>query len=307
MKGKHISCAVNNVDALSHLPVHSQKVALVTEGGGQRGIFTAGVLDAFLEANFCPFSLMIGTSAGSLNLASYLCGQSKHAYDVITKATTTNHFFDLTRFLSGKEGLDLDWLLKEMQTKIPLNWLQARERMRSCTVLACASHVDTHRPFYFDLYDDNWQTSLQASCSIPALRKQPVLNQKQYWIDGGLGAPIPVQEAYKRGYKDIVVIRTVPITTKFNHCWMSILTKSLGRSKLSNLISLLLEHEENYRRTQSFLNYPPSDVTIYEIYPKNDLRSKLIGSSKHSLESDYELGYRSGRYFRETLGKNFSS
>ncbi|MEF1207902.1 hypothetical protein [Photobacterium damselae] len=33
-----------------------QKIALVVQGGGQRGIFTAGVLDAFLEANFDPFT-----------------------------------------------------------------------------------------------------------------------------------------------------------------------------------------------------------------------------------------------------------
>jgi predicted patatin/cPLA2 family phospholipase len=31
------------------------KIALIAEGGGQRGIFTAGVLDAWLENNFDPF------------------------------------------------------------------------------------------------------------------------------------------------------------------------------------------------------------------------------------------------------------
>ncbi len=45
---------------------HVDKIALVTEGGGQRGIFTAGVLDAFLRADFNPFDLLIGTSAGSI-------------------------------------------------------------------------------------------------------------------------------------------------------------------------------------------------------------------------------------------------
>ena len=48
------------------------KTALIAEGGGQRGIFTAGVLDAWLENNYDPFDLFIGTSAGSQNLTSYL-------------------------------------------------------------------------------------------------------------------------------------------------------------------------------------------------------------------------------------------
>ena len=31
------------------------KTALVVEGGGMRGIFTAGVLDYFMEKKFAPF------------------------------------------------------------------------------------------------------------------------------------------------------------------------------------------------------------------------------------------------------------
>ena len=48
------------------------KNALVAQGGGQRGIFTSGVLDAFLLSNFDPFHAFYGTSAGALNL----CGLS---------------------------------------------------------------------------------------------------------------------------------------------------------------------------------------------------------------------------------------
>lgn len=49
----------------------SPQVALIAEGGGQRGIFTAGVLDAWLDGGFDPFDLFIGTSAGSQNLSSF--------------------------------------------------------------------------------------------------------------------------------------------------------------------------------------------------------------------------------------------
>lgn len=307
MTGIHISCAVNNVEALSYLPMASNNVALVTEGGGQRGIFTAGVLDAFLDAEYNPFSLLVGTSAGSLNIASFICGQTKHAYRIITEATTTHDFFDLPRFLLGKEGLDLDWLLEQTQTRLPLDWQQGHENMRSRTVLACACHADNHRASFFDLNNDDWQTALKASCAIPILRRQPILNQQEYWVDGGVGAPIPAQEAYDRGYRHIVVIRTVPITANFDHCWMSIISKALGKTKASNLISLLLEHEDNYRRTQEFLNNPPDDATIYEIHPNKDLHSKLIGSNTDSLDHDYQLGYRSGRYFMATLGRSLST
>ncbi|WEM43706.1 patatin family protein [Photobacterium sp. DA100] len=306
MTGIHISCAVNNVDALSHLPKYCDKIALVTEGGGQRGIFTAGVLDAFLDADYNPFSLLVGTSAGSLNIASFICGHTKHAYRVITEATTTHDFFDLPRFLLGKEGLNLDWLLEQTQTRLPLDWQQGHKNMRWRTVLACACHADNHRASFFDLRTDDWQAALKASCAIPVLRRQPILNHQQYWVDGGVGAPIPVQEAYDRGYRHIVVIRTVPISVNFDHCWMSMLSKALGKTKAAELISLFLEHEENYRQTQAFLNNPPDDATIYEIHPNKELSSKLLGSRLDSLKQDYQLGYQSGRYFMATLGREFS-
>ena len=49
------------------------KVALVLEGGSFRGQFTAGVLDEFMRAQFNPFDLYFGTSAGAQNLSAYVC------------------------------------------------------------------------------------------------------------------------------------------------------------------------------------------------------------------------------------------
>jgi len=59
-------------------------VAVVAEGGGQRGIFTAGVLDAFLDQQFNPFELGLGVSAGAQNLLSYFLGEKGYARRVIS-------------------------------------------------------------------------------------------------------------------------------------------------------------------------------------------------------------------------------
>ncbi len=45
--------------------------ALVVEGGAMRGIFAAGVLDAFLEHQHQPYDFAIGVSAGASNLLGY--------------------------------------------------------------------------------------------------------------------------------------------------------------------------------------------------------------------------------------------
>ncbi|WP_252179668.1 patatin family protein [Endozoicomonas sp. 4G] len=307
MPGTHISYAAQNFEGLSYLIQDVPSVALVTEGGGQRGIFTAGVLDAFLNAGFNPFGLLIGTSSGALNLASYICGQEKHAYRVITEATTSQNFFALKRFLTGKGGLDLDWLVQQAKSGLVLDWNAGRENMRHRTVLASACGLSQHQACYFNLAEDDWQLALKATCSIPLLHTKPVQNESERYVDGGVCAPIPVQEAYRRGYNHIVVVRTMPVEFYREHQWLKGISKWMKKTRVAELVQLLVEHEESYRKTQEFLAIPPDDVTIYEIHPNKTLGSKLIGSSMDALERDYELGLKSGRYFLNSVGRRIVS
>ena len=73
--GQRIPVTLGNIAPLTLKPFHAGQLALVCEGGGQRGIFTAGVLDEFMRAQFNPFDLYFGTSAGAQNLSAYVCNQ----------------------------------------------------------------------------------------------------------------------------------------------------------------------------------------------------------------------------------------
>ncbi|MGV2986213.1 alpha/beta fold hydrolase [Vibrio sp. E150_011] len=282
---------------------HVDKIALVTEGGGQRGVFTAGVLDAFLRADFNPFDLLIGTSAGSLNLASYICGHEGHAYKVIAQATRHPEFFKLTKYLLSGEGVDLDWLVNSTEVDIPLNWIKGADALKTKQVVAVATHAQKLTTACFDVTLDNWKNVLRASCAIPALHKKPVMFDDARWLDGGVSAPIPVEEAYRRGYKNIVVIRTMPVDFEEQHPLLEAILKRAPTKTMSELSAILLKHEESYRQTQRFLANPPDDVNIYEISPARNLKSPVIGSTKKQLDADYIHGVGLGRLFVESVGR----
>ena len=57
------------------------QAGLVLEGGGMKGIYTAGVLEFFLEKEI-EFSSCYGVSAGACHLCSFLSKQKKRAYRV---------------------------------------------------------------------------------------------------------------------------------------------------------------------------------------------------------------------------------
>ena len=61
-----------------------KKTGLVLEGGGMRGIYTAGVLDVFLDHDI-SFDGVIGVSAGAVHGA--LCRDRRDAVSVIIKNT----------------------------------------------------------------------------------------------------------------------------------------------------------------------------------------------------------------------------
>ena len=121
------------------------KFALVCEGGGQRGVFTAGVLDAFLKANYNPFDCFIGTSGGALNLASYVCGQYRHAYDVINKVTRDPDFFNIKNVFRGENSLNLDLLIHATETHLALDWDTGLKNLEDRELYCVATNNDTKR------------------------------------------------------------------------------------------------------------------------------------------------------------------
>ncbi|WP_375322234.1 DUF6363 domain-containing protein [Aliivibrio logei] len=197
--------------------------------------------------------------------------------------------------------MDLDWLIDKTESDIPLNWKVGEEHLNTKQVLAVAAHATNFETKYFDLSTSNWKDILRASCAIPALHKQPVIMDDKRWLDGGLTTPIPVQAAYDRGFRHIVVIRTVPVDFTENHDWLISLAKMTKNSTLDHMAAMLVTHEENYRKTQAFLANPPDDVIIYEISPNRSLQSKVLGSTKKQLDADYHHGKDVGKLFLETI------
>ena len=71
----------------------------------------------------------------------------------------------------------------------------------------------------------------------------------------------------------------------------------LSESSLQQLVRMMQHHEESYHRIQQFIENPPDDVRIFEIFPPKPLASHALGSRLPALNQDYHLGRRCGRYF----------
>ena len=248
----------------------SPLVALIAEGGGQRGIFTAGVLDAWLDSGFDPFDLFIGTSAGSQNLSSFLARQKGYAKRLIRGLSRHKRFYRLGRGLVGGNVVDLDWYFEQTRQgmfKLDLNAATASLGDRQL-LITTTNASDRKGYFLSPSSKSQWRELLKASSALPFLYKQgvkltPWLNDNacnsdkacsngaanhggshhsaalsesidsDFYLDGGLAAPLPVRE----------------------------------------------------------------DVEIVQIFAAENLQSKLLGSTDADLRHDYHAGMSAGKLF----------
>ncbi|MCS3603355.1 putative patatin/cPLA2 family phospholipase [Buttiauxella sp. BIGb0471] len=302
--GQRIPVTLGNISPLALPKFRPGKLAIVCEGGGQRGIFTAGVLDEFMRANFNPFDLFLGTSAGAQNLSAYVCHQPGYARRVITRFTTTREFFDPLRFVRGGHLIDLDWLVESTAAKIPLSMGTAEKMFESGKAFyMCACRSDDYTPGYFSPDSGTWLNLLKASSAIPGFYRTGVEIDGIGYQDGGISDAIPVREAVRLGADTLVVIRTVPSQMYYTPEWFKRMERWLGDSSLQPLLNLVHHHEASYREIQSFIEKPPGKLRIFEIYPPKPLMSSALGSRLPALNTDYKIGRLCGRYFLATVGK----
>ncbi|MGV2986892.1 patatin family protein [Vibrio sp. E150_011] len=185
------------------------KTALVAQGGGQRGIFTSGVLDSFLLSNFDPFDEFYGTSAGALNLCAYLSRQPGLGRSFLLDLTTDPKFFNVFSFIRKKQSLNLEWALDQLcEYPYKLDIDMGRRVIGERRAYAAVTDASTLKDHYLPMLKQDWYSVMMATSAIPNLFEGTVAINGQEFIDGGVSASIPVQEAWRQENRMIVVIRT---------------------------------------------------------------------------------------------------
>ncbi len=256
-----------------------------------RGVFSAGVLDVFLERGFHPFDLAIGVSAGACNLASHLGGQDGRNRRCYFDLMTRREFLDRRRFLRRQSMVDLDWLWARLAETEPLDVETIARHNTEFIVVATSRR--TGRPVYLRPTAEEMGDALKASSALPVLYRPTIAVRGEPLLDGGVSDPIPVEEAYRRGARRILVVRTRPATA----------VKSYGTS--ARAMAWLLRREPavaaairntaaQYRRAVAFLGSPPSDCEIIHVAPSMPLSTKRTTQDRACLQRDYELGRKLG-------------
>jgi len=271
------------------------RAAIVVEGGAMRGIFAAGVLDVFYEHGFAPFDLALGSSAGACNLSSHLAGQHGRNRRCFFDQMQRREFVDLRRFLRGGHWLDIDYLWEAFEREDPLD--AAAIAGGPTQLVVAATCVDTGTPTYFEPDAAAMSDVLRASSAVPILFRRFVELDGRRFTDGGLSAPIPVEEAYRRGARRILIIRSRPSDFVGPSRVESALARRLLRGH-PGLVAAFDRYRAEYARALAFVRRPPADCRIVHVVP-DGLRTSRVTRDLGVLLADYQRGRDAGDRARQ--------
>ncbi|WP_462177229.1 patatin-like phospholipase family protein [Pseudoalteromonas gelatinilytica] len=258
------------------------KSALVVEGGAMRGIFAAGVLDSMQHLHSKHFDFVIGVSAGSLNISSWLANQAGRNKVIITKYCTSKSFLNFSKLFIGKSAIDLKWLWDITEQQCPIDWSYLFRNTTEFYVVTTS--LSSMKAKYDQITKNNYQALLTASCSIPFLSKQLPEYQGDLRVDGGFTDSIPIIKAYQMGARDITCILSRPLGYE--------MATKVKLPILSNrkMVKLFKDREKTYNKALEFLKSPPSDCSIKIIAPPSDFKVTRFTKDLKLLEKGYFQG-----------------
>lgn len=179
---------------------------LVLEGGAQRGIYTAGVLDVFME-NGIHFDGVIGVSAGAIHGCSFVSGQHGRSIGYTLKYSSDKRYMSYYSLITTGNMVGEQFCYHELPEKLFPFDHQAFEKSVTKFYVTC-SNLETGKAEY--IYCDELRTKmpyLRASSSLPFVSQISKINGKLY-LDGGICDSIPVRAFQKMGYDKCVVVQT---------------------------------------------------------------------------------------------------
>lgn len=185
------------------------KKGLILEGGAMRGMFTAGVLDVFME-NGIDFDGAIGVSAGATFGCNFKSRQIGRAIRYNKRFSHNWRYCSIRSLIFTGDLYGAKFCYDTLPNKLDIYDLETY-RKNPMEFWCVASDCVTGQPVYkkLETCDANDLTWMRASASMP-LASSVVEVDGYKLLDGGMTDSIPLKYFEGLGYNRNVVVLTQP-------------------------------------------------------------------------------------------------
>ena len=186
-------------EAVTPLPAGDEvRIGLALGGGAARGFAHVGVIQVLEEAGIRP-QYVAGTSAGSLVAALYASGMSGAQLRQVAVAMQEAAITDWVLPLFNRGALKGDALAQYVNQQV-----QGRQiENMSLPLGIVATDLRTGDAVVFRR--GNTGTAVRASSAVPGVFLPVKIGEREY-VDGGLVAPVPVQQTRQMGANFVIAV-----------------------------------------------------------------------------------------------------
>lgn len=274
------------------------QAGLVLEGGGMKGIYTAGVLDYFLEKGI-EFSACYGVSAGAIHMSNFVSKQKERGLRTGINYLDDKNYCSFASLMKTGDFFNVDFCYR----KIPfeLDPLDNETFMKyEGKAYAVITNIITGKPEYYqikDLVKDI--VAIRASSSLPLLSKNVEINGVPY-LDGGISDSVPIRKSIADGNRKNVVVLTKEegfVRKPSSHRG---LVKLMYR-KYPQVGRLMENRHIEYNEMMQFLEAEERAGRVFVIRPKKTLEIGRIEKDADKMRKAYRIGYEDAKRSYEQM------
>ncbi len=275
---------------------------LVLEGGTFRGIFSAGVMDAFLE-NGIKFPYIVGVSAGISNAYSYISEQFERNIMILEKYRNDKRYLGIRNFADCKSYFGMNFVFGEIPHSLVWFDYDKFREFKGTALVGVTNAVTGEAEYKNALEDDRDFHFLRATCAIPGYFPAIRIGE-QYYYDGGLSSPICIKKALKDGCKKNIIILTQP-EGYIKKCGKgNIAMSQLMKRKFPELERLLLTRHKLYNSQVKFCEELERHKKAIILRPANKIESfeKKTARLRAAWKEGYDTAVQRLDEIKEFLG-----
>jgi len=279
------------IKGIAHKKMLPEGTALVLEGGGTRGFFSAGVFEAFMDEGIM-FPYIVSVSAGSANAFSYISGQPGRGRLIVEKYVSDTRYVSYRNLLRNRSLFGYNFIFDTIPNK-HVFW--DREVFNNTNIRFLIGAIDciTGKTVWFEKHElSEGFTESIASCSVP-LVASIVKHKGMALLDGGVSAPIPIEKSIADGNNFHVIVLTRNagfIQEVFRHEGLI----KLFYRKYPNLIDAIMNRHEMYNRQLALCEQLVQEGKAIIIRPQIPLSVGRSTKDTEKLLALYDEGHREG-------------
>ena len=267
------------------------KTGLVLEGGAMRGLYTAGILDVWIDEGV-RVDALFGTSAGAIFGANLFSGQKGRGLRYTLRYMPDKRYISVRSWLTTGDMFNRDFAYYRITNELDPFDEAAFERYGGAFHVI-ATNVETGEAECLRIHNMVEQLeALRATSALPFFSRMVEVDGKRY-LDGGVSNSIPVRDCLERGYDRVIVILTQPAAYRKQPMNPALIRLRYGR--YPKLRDALLRRHEAYNAQCEDLARLEAEGRVFVIRPESPLGIGRMERDPARLQEVYDRGAGDGK------------